>query len=833
MRKLQRELAKRKRNVAAFGPFAAAMALATPARTQETAPEPAPAAPTAPAEDSSGVETIFVTAQKRSENLQDVPLSITAFGTQQLEDLRVQDFDDYAKFLPSLSYQSGGPGFSRVFFRGVSSGDNGNHSASQPTVGQYLDEQPITTIQGALDIHLYDIERVEALAGPQGTLYGASSQAGTIRIITNKPRVGEFEASYDLEANVTGDEPGYVAEGMVNVPLGEKAAIRLVGWSRHDGGFIDNVFATRNYPTATLLSDPPAVVATENSSLAKKDYNDVDTYGARAALRVELSESWTITPTLMGQLTKGNGGFNYDPSIGGRNTARFRPEKSRDGWFQAAGTIEGTIANLDITYAGSYLMRDDKTALDYSDYSYFYDTLGLYIPDTNSTCFLDPEDEGYIGCNPIDPTQYINGKDRYRRHAHEIRVATPQDNRFRFIGGFFFQKQQHGIHQRYLIDDLDQTYYELEGWSDTIWLTNQRRVDRDYALFGEASVDVIDQLTFTGGIRLFRTRNSLKGFFGFSDSWSSSGLNGETLCSFQAGDPRYDESSWEPFANFAGTAPCTNLDTTVKQDDYTPKVNLTYRFDDERMVYFTWSKGFRPGGVNRNSQFPPYHPDFLTNYEVGFKTSWFDNALRLNGAWFWQKWDDFQFSYLGVNGLTIVTNAGRARIVGIEAGLDWVPIEGLQLSSGVSILDGELRQDFCRDITALPGACPATLFAAKGTTLPIVPRYKINVVARYSFDVGELPAYVQASTAFQGATRSALLPAEQSVLGGRNHAYQLVGLSAGIEAEKFHAEFYVDNLGDERVQVGRFTQCDFSVCTRTAITTGTPRTIGLRFGQKF
>ncbi|HEY8122267.1 MAG TPA: Plug domain-containing protein, partial [Myxococcota bacterium] len=172
------------------------MAFATPSRSQEAAP-----AETAQAQ-TGGVEEIIVTSQKRAENLQDVPVSVTAFGTQQLEDLRISDFDDYAKFLPSLSYTSGGPGFSRVFFRGVSSGDNGNHSGSQPTVGQYLDEQPITTIQGALDIHLYDIERVEALAGPQGTLYGASSQAGTIRIITNKPQPGEFQASYDVEANL-------------------------------------------------------------------------------------------------------------------------------------------------------------------------------------------------------------------------------------------------------------------------------------------------------------------------------------------------------------------------------------------------------------------------------------------------------------------------------------------------------------------------------------------------------------------------------------------------------------------------------------------------------
>ncbi len=172
------------------------------------------------------LESIIVTAQKRPENLQEVPLSITALGTAKLEELHVTDFDDYAKFLPSLSYTSLGPGFSRVFFRGVSSGDNGNHSGSMPSVGIYLDEQPITTIQGALDVHVYDIARVEALAGPQGTLYGASSQAGTIRIITNKPDPTKFAAGYDIEGNSLDGEAGYVAEGFANLPLGEKTAIR-------------------------------------------------------------------------------------------------------------------------------------------------------------------------------------------------------------------------------------------------------------------------------------------------------------------------------------------------------------------------------------------------------------------------------------------------------------------------------------------------------------------------------------------------------------------------------------------------------------------------------
>src|SRR6202163_3782026 len=154
-----------------------------------------------------------------TESLQNVPLSITAIGTQKLDELHVQNFNDYIKYLPSVSYQTLGPGFAKIYMRGVSSGGDGNHSGSLPSVGVYLDEQPITTIQGPLDIHVYDIARVEALAGPQGTLYGASSEAGTIRIITNKPDPSAFSASY--EANVNTTDKGGVGggvEGYANIP---------------------------------------------------------------------------------------------------------------------------------------------------------------------------------------------------------------------------------------------------------------------------------------------------------------------------------------------------------------------------------------------------------------------------------------------------------------------------------------------------------------------------------------------------------------------------------------------------------------------------------------
>jgi iron complex outermembrane receptor protein len=197
------------------------------------------AAYAADSSDTTTLEEVVVTAQKRTENLQDVPISIQVLGTAKLEELHVTDFDDYVKYLPSVSFQTDGPGFEHTYIRGVVSGGDGNHSGSLPSVGMYLDEQPVTTIDGNLDIHVYDIERVEVLNGPQGTLYGASSESGTIRIITNKPDPSGFKAGYDIEGNtVDHGGNGYTVQGFVNLPLTAIAAVRLVAWDEHKAGYI-------------------------------------------------------------------------------------------------------------------------------------------------------------------------------------------------------------------------------------------------------------------------------------------------------------------------------------------------------------------------------------------------------------------------------------------------------------------------------------------------------------------------------------------------------------------------------------------------------------------
>lgn len=766
------------------------------------------------ADNPGGIETVVVTAEKRSEDLQKVPLSIQVLNTQKLEELHVASFADYAQYLPSVSFNSNasggglnGPGFANVYMRGVASGNDGNHSGSQPSVGIYLDEQPITTIGGALDIHVYDIARVEALAGPQGTLYGASSEAGTIRIITNKPDASAFSASYDVEANSI-DNGGFggTVEGYVNMPLSDNIAIRLVGWDEHDAGYIDNVAGT---DVAAGIVDgvrtfPTGDIQISNAALVKKNYNDADIYGGRAALKIDLDDNWTITPTLMGQQTNANGSFAYNPAIGDLEVTKFAPEFTHDSWYQAALTVEGKISDLELTYAAAYMDRKVRSQLDYSDYSYFYDAYyGQYF--TN--------DKGDL----INPSQIILGKDHFTKQSHELRIASPADDRLRFVAGLFYERQSHAIEQNYTVPGLT-SYLTIPGWPNTFWLTEEERVDTDYAAFGEASFKIVPDVTLTLGGRYFGSDNSLKGFFGFSKNFQDlSGFgSGMNLC-------------FLPYP-ITGNGPCTDLDKTTDHKGFTHKVNLTWQINDDRMVYFTWSNGFRPGGVNRNADVTslPYLPDYLTNFELGWKTSWAGDTLHFNGAFFWEDWHDFQFSFLGPNSLTVIANAGQAQIEGIEGDLNWRATDSLTLNASGTYTDAHLTEPYCK---APP--CDGSPDAPNGQQLPITPRFKADATARYEFELANFNAHLQAALAYQGSSWTDLRTFERDVI-GKQPAYTVANFAAGIGEDNWTVELSLDNAFDERAQQYRYSECTPGVCgPEVYVIPNRPRTVALRFGQKF
>jgi iron complex outermembrane recepter protein len=793
-------------------------------------------------EDTTALGEVFVTAQKREQNLQDVPISIQTLDTKAMDELQVQSFKDYAQLLPSVNSApvnalGSGSGGSAVYMRGVATGGDGQATTSQPSVGMYLDEQPITTIQGNLDIHMYDIARVEALAGPQGTLYGASSQAGTVRIITNKPDPSGFAASYSLEGNVVDeDDTGYVLEGFVNFPIGDNAAIRLVGWSRKDAGWIDNVAGSRNYPgnedhdpTSDTFCGPAGSascaaddVIVNNADLAEDNYNTVDVVGGRAALRVNLSENWTITPQVMGQRADSEGSWGDDLSSfvpGKDNVTHFRTEWTIDEWYQAGLTVEGTVGNFDLVYSGNYLERDFDGSFDYSDYSYWYDALattGWY-----GSYFIDDNGDRV----PQQGHSFINN-DRYTKTSHELRITTPRENRVRGLLGFFYQKQFHDFEQPFgnlpgLADDrvpngLDPN--ATQQYPGVVYLNSMNRTDRDEAIFGDVSFDITDRLEMSVGARYFEPEVHVDGFFGFGLYFNNQGYtDGEGQCGTDQQDYR--------------DAPCHNVDKAISESDWVGRVNLTWKATDDALVYFTWSEGYRPGGVQRRPTLGEYTSDFLTNWEAGWKTQFADNRLQFNGAVFLEQWDDIQISFQGENGITQVDNGPSAEILGTELQLDWLVSDNFRLGVGAAYYDSELKDPYANFDAA---GNITDILAPVGTSLPLTPDFKGNIIGRYEFGMGSFDAHLQGAFVYSGS-KSSELNVTNNAYTGDVPSSSYFDLSTGIRKESYAIELYVKNAFNEDSPLHFDSQCTAEKCTQFQPygIRFQPRTIGLKFSQDF
>jgi outer membrane receptor protein involved in Fe transport len=735
-------------------------------------------APNVFAQDSSRLDEIIVTAQKRSESLQDVSISLQVLGRETLENQGVQNFEDYVALLPSVSFSGQGPGNSQIYMRGINSGGDGNNSGASPSVAVYLDNQPVTSIGRILDVHMYDIARVEAVAGPQGTLYGAGSQAGTLRIITNAPDANGFAAGYDANVSAThkGDE-SYSLEGFINAPLGEKAALRVAGWHAKDGGYIDNVPATTTFTSTSFTVD--------NAPFVEENFNTEKNTGARAALKVDLNENWTATAKIMHQQQKTNGVWDHDPEdVGDLEVERFFVDRGEDKFTQGGIEIEGSVGSLDLIYAGSYLDRDIQYEIDYSAYSEYSAYIPYYVCYTNgfydtSTC--------------TDPRIQYENQSKYKTETHEFRLQNDANSRLKFIAGLFYQKASHDYFNVWHIPAISpgQTVNDnpqLSGYPlDAYFTTDQVRDEDEKAIFGEVSFDLTDQLSATVGARVFETKSTLSGAVG---------------------------------TVFSGS-PLIDLESQESGEVY--KANLSYDINDDIKLYVTFSEGFRPGGNNRamTSNIPgTYLSDLVTNYEFGWKTTLADGRVRFNGAIFNMDWSDIQFtrfdpaeSFLG-----LTANASNARSRGIESDISVLASEGLTLNGAFSYIDAELTEDYIRNLSTMAVEAPA------GTELPNSPKLKLTASARYERDWKGFNAFGQASFQHVGARFNDLFISRRQ----EQASYNIINLSTGLDRENWGVSVYVRNLFDERAELNR-NAADFD----SRITTNRPRTIGLGFHQRF
>jgi outer membrane receptor protein involved in Fe transport len=550
-------------------------------------------------------------------------------------------------------------------------------------------------------------------------------------------------------------------------------------------------------------------------------------------LKVDLNDQWSITPVLISQITESNGIFAEElvesadtalsAPVGPYQVSHFLPEPSMDDFVDAALTVEGRISNIDVTYAASYMKRHNTSASDYTDYSLAYDALygsGVIWHDTSG--------------KPINPSQYIIGGYNYQSYSNELRFSTPAKDPLRFVGGLYQQRQQNFIFQRYEVngsngDGLDAgngtvPSESVTGWPNTWWLTDQLRVNRDWAVFGELSYDILPKLTGTAGLRWFDYDNTLGGFYGFGLN-NPLGTPGQQSCSVQT--PLYG-------------APCQDLVQPASSGKgTTPKFNLTYHIDDDRLLYATFSRGFRPGGVNRIANAgvsAPYKPDFLTNYEIGWKTAWFGRTLRFNGALYVDDWKNFQYDFLGPNSVTIIANAAQARSKGAEAELQWAATHNLTLTANAAYTDARLTANYCGTVDA--GGNPitncASPLAPSGTQLPVTPPFKGNMTARYTFPLGGYEAFAEGTLVDQDAVWPDLRLVQRSLIGSQP-GFTTFDLSTGIQEKTYSLEIYAKNLFNETVQLYRYAECTPQTCAPYTVYAGLgqPRLIGIKYGQKF
>src|SRR5450631_2506611 len=313
---------------------------------------------------AGALQEIVVTARKREENLQDVPLSIDVFTKRDMQNLGITSLDDYAEKVPSMSFISTGPGTQVFVMRGVSDGSNPNYPNTSAT-GFFVDDMSMSFSGAQPDLHLYDIERIEILNGPQGTTFGAGAMSGAIRYVTNKPDVNAFSAGVDFDGGkIQGGQNNWTYEGFVNLPIIEGVlGFRASAFSDSHGGFIDNRLLTRTWVNGAVSN---------NAQWARNDYNREHVEGGRAALRTVLGDRWSASLTYSFQRQNTLGAWDEDPTLPARTVERFGPESENFQTKTLDFHLDGDVGIGDLVFASTYWSQPRRQWNEYSQYEQNY-----------------------------------------------------------------------------------------------------------------------------------------------------------------------------------------------------------------------------------------------------------------------------------------------------------------------------------------------------------------------------------------------------------------------------------------------------------------------------
>ncbi|MEE3019391.1 MAG: TonB-dependent receptor [Pseudomonadota bacterium] len=504
------------------------------------------------------LEEVVVTATKRAENLQDVPISVNALSGDAMRSQNIMTFDDYVEFLPNVVSAGIGPGQKEIYIRGSASEQSSITVApaqgSAPGVALYLDEMPVSFGARNLDVYAADLERIEVLSGPQGTLFGASSQSGNMRLITNKPNQDEFEASIDFGMSSTSGGAGSNnVEAMINIPLSDRAAVRFVGYSDNQGGWIDNASGTftpsgevidRNNSAGygPFFGDFPltTIQSASNADLSEDDWNEAKYNGFRVAASYNFNDEWSGLLTHMSQEIDVEGSFLVDPSLGDEKSQKFVPEHNLDEFDITTWTLEGRLANLDVVYTGGYIDREVDALIDYTHYNNGGGYITYYLCSGN----IYSGDKANAPNTCFDPTKQYADASTNERTTHEIRLSSDPDNRLRWMAGVYmsdvdtthigeFQYMStNDAFSEHIINyfgsgapfEVGNTTIPNTAGTNTVgprsplttFYNDYTRTEEETAFFGEVAFDLTDDLTVSLSARRYDLKSQLQGASNFS-----------------------------------------------------------------------------------------------------------------------------------------------------------------------------------------------------------------------------------------------------------------------------------------------------------------------------
>ncbi len=750
--------------------------------------------------DSVGaLQEVVVTATKRASTVQDTPISITAITGEELQARGITEFAAIVQSVPGLSMRTSGPGQTEIEMRGMTSA-GGNSS----TVGFYLDDTPLTAPANSqngkvvIDPNLYDLNRVEVLRGPQGTLYGAGSMGGTIKLVPNLPDPAHFDASAEVVPSYSeGGGFNHAENAMANLPLGSTAAVRLVGSAAHDSGWIDRVvIAEPDFPLESSDKMTRGNVLAAPVSQVFHDVNDTSKYSARVSLLWKPTDRFSIQPFLMYARTYQDGLSQIDSNPG--TDAHYAPFDTPEGYSDRF-----TLGSLNLTYAFDRFELTSTTSRWTRQAKLEQDGVEQFQWAFSAPYALFPFYSSQGGLGNQVPTGFED--DSSSQTSEEVRITSSGNTRFKWLAGFFYSDFESCYCSEVLFPDAAALFGTANAFTQY-----QTTKIRQNSLFMDLSYEIIPHLTASAGLRRYSYKNEV-------------------------------DAQTSGFVSITGSDEFVSSVSPENNQGINPKFGLSYQVDHDLLVYGTVAKGFRPGGGNQpiptsgplgdvceanlqenhgTTEFVPaplsYGPDTVWSYELGEKWRTASSRLTLNGAVYFEKWAGTQQNVPLPCGYPYTANAGTAHIYGVEMELNALLAPGLVFS-----LNGAYTH-----ATFAVGSLEAGI--EEGTRVQDVPEHTMTAALAYHHPFNEHLGFVGRVEDSYVGERTDVTYAVNTV-----PSYNLTNVRAGVEAEHWSAVVFVHNAANQRAILTNAFQLNINIPTYNRMVVAQPLTVGLDLAYHF